>query len=106
MAFGKVNTFTCNCILFKELKLGTTNNNIESILRSSKLECTRQERKEETSFHPPTKNLWGDIECGGKEPEQGMKLNFKKHNLSPQTWLRISYLPSQVILTPVYRKEV
>lgn len=57
-------------------------------------------------FIPSTyKELMGDNECGGKEPQQGMKLNFKKHNLSPQTRLRISYLPSHVILTPVYRKE-
>jgi hypothetical protein len=58
-------------------------------------------RKKGGNFIPSTYN-----ECGGKEPQKGMKLNFKKHNLSPQARLRISYLPSHVILTPINRKEV
>jgi hypothetical protein len=61
-----------------------------------------KERRKLHSIHLQ-RTYGGTMNVGGKEPQQGMKLNFKKHNLSPQTRLRISYLPPHVILTPVYR---
>ncbi len=41
-------------------------------------------QKKGGNFIPSTyKELMGDNECGGKEPQKGMKLNFKKHNHFP-----------------------